>query len=397
MNRPHRFRRTMVSPASQAGFTLVELMIAVTVSLVMMTSLVALLVNVNSNNSEMERVNNQIENGRFAIQILRDDIMQAGFWGPHTPLFEDREATGAATDIPAAVPDPCLTPSDWSEAHKVALTGIPIQGSTAAPGTCGSVVTSQKADTDVLVVRRADSCVPGEANCDAFTDGKLYFQASLCPTELAAGTRFRIDSVAANLNLLTGACAGTLAPLRKFISNMYWIRDFATTPGDGIPTLVRSQLDLASGALAQQPAVALIEGIDGFNVEFGVDDTVTRCSLNSAVDYTQAPTLIDPASCAVNTEASRNTLPTRRGDGTPDGNFVRCTAGTPCTVAQLMNTVAVKLYVLARSREVTAGYTDTKTYSLGTVTRGPFNDGFKRHVFSTTVRLINVSGRRETP
>jgi type IV pilus assembly protein PilW len=28
---------------------------------------------------------------------------------------------------------------------------------------------------------------------------------------------------------------------------------------------------------------------------------------------------------------------------------------------------------------------------------GPFNDSFKRHVFSTTVRLVNPAGRRETP
>ncbi len=43
------------------------------------------------------------------------------------------------------------------------------------------------------------------------------------------------------------------------------------------------------------------------------------------------------------------------------------------------------------------GYTDTRTYQLGGATLGPFNDRFQRKVFSTTVRLANVSGRRETP
>lgn len=140
-----------------------------------------------------------------------------------------------------------------------------------------------------------------------------------------------------------------------------------------------------------------IEGIEGFNVELGVDGTVTRCNLNSAVNYTQAPIMIDPGTCVASTTAAMNTLPINRGDGIPDGDFIRCTAGSPCTAAQLMNTVAAKLYVLARSRNRTPGHTDTKTYNLGSVTLGPFNDGYKRHVFSTTVRLVNVAGRRETP
>jgi type IV pilus assembly protein PilW len=63
----------------------------------------------------------------------------------------------------------------------------------------------------------------------------------------------------------------------------------------------------------------------------------------------------------------------------------------------LTNVAAVKLYVLTRANLATPGYTDTKTYTLGSTTLGPFSDSFKRHVFSTTVRLINVSGRRETP
>lgn len=72
-----------------------------------------------------------------------------------------------------------------------------------------------------------------------------------------------------------------------------------------------------------------------------------------------------------------------------------------------MNAVSVKLWVLARSREPSPGYADVKRYCVGTTnpsgscptanTIDPSNDGYKRHVFSTTVRLINVSGRRETP
>ena len=63
-----------------------------------------------------------------------------------------------------------------------------------------------------------------------------------------------------------------------------------------------------------------------------------------------------------------------------------------------MNVTSVRIYVLARSRERSPNYTDSKTYTLGSAGNvGPFNDNFKRHVFTTTVRLTNISGRRITP
>ena len=89
--------------------------------------------------------------------------------------------------------------------------------------------------------------------------------------------------------------------------------------------------------------------------------------------------------------------PTNRGDGYPDGLYVHCTAAAPCTPFQFMNTVAVKIYVLARGDSPSPSYVDTKTYQLGSTTMGPFNDRYKRHLFTQTIRLTNVSGRRETP
>jgi type IV pilus assembly protein PilW len=170
------------------------------------------------------------------------------------------------------------------------------------------------------------------------------------------------------------------------VAYIYYVRDFAVAAGDGIPTLVRSEFNLGPGGLEHQPPVPLIEGVDGLWVELGVDDvSITGEPVNNAV----AVAWEDPET----KRRARN-----RGDGIPDGNFVRCTDAGPCTLNQLMNVTAVKVYVLARSREATRGYTDTKTYSVGAAGVIPaFNDGFKRHVYSTTVRLPNVSGRRIRP
>jgi type IV pilus assembly protein PilW len=64
--------------------------------------------------------------------------------------------------------------------------------------------------------------------------------------------------------------------------------------------------------------------------------------------------------------------------------------------------MTAKVHLLSRSTEASPGYTDTKTYPLGLqaddtqLVVGPFNDGFKRHAYTRTIRMNNPAGRRET-
>ena len=137
------------------------------------------------------------------------------------------------------------------------------------------------------------------------------------------------------------------------------MRNYSVTAGDGIPTLMRSQFTSA----AFQPADALIEGIQGFRVELGLD---TVSDSGGAVTFTTAITWADPTNLK---------SPTNRGDGIPD-TYVHCTVATPCTADQLMNAVAAKIYVLVRSESPTPGYTDTKSYCLAsTLCDGGRQDG----------------------
>lgn len=344
------------------GLSLIELMIAITLGMLVVAALLALFLNVSRTNNEMAKMNRQIENGRFAVQLLQDDIVHAGFWGDFIPQFEDRNVS-APGDVPDAIPDPCKAPGTWIAADRNNLIGIPVQ---ASAGSC-TVVTNQQANTDVFVVRHA------EPSTGAACGGEVCFQASQCGAEINATpsqgyilatsghTLHKKNCTPAVLPITSGATAVT----RKFISNIYYVRDFSVTAGDGIPTLMRSEF--AGGA--HQAAQPLIDGIEGFRVEYGIDNVGKN---SAAVSYTAG---------AVN-----------RGDGVPD-IFVSAPS-----FAQLTNVVAVRIHVLARSTETSPGYTDTKTYAMGSAgSMGPFNDSFKRHVFTTTVRLVNPSGRRETP
>lgn len=445
-----RTLNTRVRGARSRGFSLIELMIAIAVGMVVVAALLALYLNVTRTNNEMAKTNRQIENGRFAIQLLQDDIVHAGFWGSFVPQFDDLTAVNPPLDAPTALPDPCLTygAATWTNAYLASLIGIPVQGSA---GTCA--LTSQQANTDVLVVRRAMNCVAGVGNCEADVAGKLYFQSTQCEKEVSAtaqggtSTSITLDASASSttdfyqgavIRIISGTGAGqsrtitayngtskaatvntawatvpdnssiyafgfgyvlgtngfiyhkrdctTAANKRKFVSDIYYIRNYST-PGDGIPTLVKSSFDVSGGTLGQQAEQPLIEGIEGFRVMYGID---SLGKTGAAENYLAAVAWADP---------TNKVTPTNRGDGIPEGAYVNaanvtCTSAINCNAA---NVVSVRIYVLARSLETTPGYTDTKTYQLGDLTMGPYNDGYKRHVFSTTVRLVNPAGRRDTP
>jgi type IV pilus assembly protein PilW len=394
------------------GFTLVELMVALAISMVIVLALITLLINVNRNNSELTRTNRLIENGRFALQLLDADMSHGGFWGGFVPKFDDLGVSGPSTDVPKGVPDPCLAYAAWDADYKTQLIGIPLQvyeidNPVPSPtlSVCASKVVSPKAGTDVLFVRHADqsdpaaggtdSCVLGAGGCP--TANEVYFQYSNCnpvapDTEpsgpvLSAGT-------AATFPLRKRACGTSLEPVRKLVSNMYYVRDYAVTAGDGIPTLMRANFSNS----AFQSAQPLIEGIEGFRVELGIDNVSDNGSTLTTAVFDTDPASANAGQAATIVWANPKVLnsPTNRGDGNPD-SYVRCTTGAPCSAFQLMNVVSAKVYVLARSLEKSAGHTDTKTYNLGGTTMGPFNDGYKRHLFTQTIRLTNVSMRRETP
>lgn len=390
--RRHAFSRSV----HQLGFSLIELMISIVIGLLIVMALVTVLINVNRTNGEMGKTNRLIESGRYAMQLLENDIEHAGFWSGYVPQFDDLVVTTVPTDYPAAVPDPCLAFSTpWTAAQKNALVGIAVQGyeiPAAVPSptlsVCASKVLSPKASTDVLFVRHTEQCTPGSGACAALKENALYFQVARCGTVTPVPAYALEKYVAANaatLFPLQNRDCTTTADLRKFNSTLYYIRDYAVTSGDGIPTLMRSTFDVTGTTPEHKDAEVLIDGIEGFRVEYGVDsisDSGAAVNFGAVIAWANA---------------NNKTSPTNRGDGVPDGAYVRCTTATPCTAAKLANVVAVKIYILARSDVATTGYTDDKTYALGSTTLGPFNDGFKRHLFSQTMRLTNVAARRETP
>lgn len=341
--------------SAQKGLSLVELLISIALGLVILTALIALYGNVSRTNSEMAKTNQLIENGRFGIQLMRDDVAHAGYW--------DAIDTPAA----AAIPDPCLAFAGWPadaaalQAYKDNLLGIPVHSYADASTLAACGVTGLVAKSDVLIVRHANTCAAG-AGCEGGSDTGPHIQISGCRNEAPPEPAYLLETPAVlgarSPPIRLKGCA-TEAPRRKMVVNIYYV-----ALSGGVPALMR--VAFANGAFTTpQP---LIDGIEGFQVEFGLDNLGSNGLPISA---------------------------TNPGDGNADA-YVSCVAAG-CSLAELANVVAIKLHVLARNLETTAGYVDSKSYTLGPLAVAAANDGYKRHVFSTTVRLVNPSSRRESP
>lgn len=341
------------------GFSLVELMIGVALSLMIVAGLITVLVNNVQARKEVERTSRQIESGRYAIDFMSSNLRQAGFFGE----FDPSQLTS-----PGAIPAACSTAAaDVRSAMAFHVHGY--RDATAA--TAGlSCLTDLKANSDVVVVRRASTCVAGTGGCDALTSGAFwYVQASLCnPTignaELAGAVSdyYALDTDTANLTkhkrtCTTSGCDCTtpaLADIRRYLAHIYYVAN-NNVGSDGVPTLKRAELD-ANGFTTIVP---LVEGIEVLRVEYGIDTNADGIP----EDYTATPDTYVCAGCTV--------------------------------VSNWRNTVSVKVFVLARNTESSSGYTDTKSYTLGSAAALPsFGDHYRRHVYGATVKLVNVTGRR---
>lgn len=355
----------------ESGFSLAELMIAVTIGLLILAGLSGVFSTTSKSRGEVERANRQVENGRYAMQVLTEDLKLAGYFGELDP-------SGVSTVV--AKPDACLT----AVADLRSVMALHVQGydnGDAAP----SCLPDVRSGTDIIVIRRASTCIAGTSGCDTATAGRPYFQTTLCypPDVPGASTTpnpelatpdtnddFVIGTDPNALPMRRRACdPDDRAPVRRFITHIYFIAN-NNTSGDGIPTLKRAELGGNEGSSAFT-IVPLVEGIENLQFEYGIDtDASGTPNGGSPNAYTAAP-----------------------------DSFNTC-VGEAC-VDNWRSVVSVKVHLLARNTEKTPGYTDTKTYTLGLnaigaeETLGPFNDGYKRHVYQSSVRLNNPAGRRE--
>jgi len=335
----------MKTPRKQDGFSLVELMIGVALGLIVMAALTSFFVKSSQNRREIDRAGQQIENGRYAVSALRHEVHLSGF-------FAEMTTAGVTWQMP----DPCTATGAMGFQVSPLQIPVPIFGY-ADGATMPACVTDIMAGTDVLVIHRFNTEMTLLAS--ASNNNTPYVQLSRCATDSTSTPWvMAVGSSAGSFTVKNTACSAA-NDLYRYRTEIFYIRTWSAAVGDGIPTLVKIDLDWDKSAVTSLNVLPLVEGIENMRVEYGVDND---------------------------------------GDGAPD-EYRRCdTTLTPCTAAQWAAVTAVRIYVLARNLETTTGYTDTKTYDMGsgaTRTVGPFNDAIKRHVYAAMVTLPNRAGPKE--
>jgi len=244
------------------------------------------------------------------------------------------------------LPDPCLTAiGDLQSALPIAIQGY--SQSAASPLACLNGA-NFKGGTDVLVIRRALTEIVAPAALDPT---RPYIQTM--------GTQFKFANGSNDALFSLTTKTGSSAPIHPYTVHIYFVSPCArpaagndcTGAGDdgGFPRPTLKRMELTNAGWV---TTTLVEGIDHVTYEYGIDTN---------------------------------------NDGSPN-----VYTATPATASDWSNVVTVRMHLLARNTRESGGHTDEKTYNLGPVVLGPFNDQFRRHVYSELIRLMNVSGRRET-
>ena len=286
----------------------------------------------------LSQAGEQIENGRYALKVIGEDLEHAGFFG----LLDIAETH---PKLPAAQPDPCVagTPvlQNYADSFRFPITNH-----------CGITLNSKLANTNNLVLLRAGTKPANTAT------GDTYIQTTPNDYIIGKGSNFIGNKGTPSSFLLTRPPDNTPAIIRNYSVRIYYLRSYSQTSGDNIPTLMRK---IPSDNMSD--AQAIIEGIENMQIQYGLDGSLTSNCNNT-------PTL---------------------GDGSPDGYY----PATSLTCwKDWSNIVAVRIFLLSRSLKSDPAYTDTKSYNLGNVTVTP-GGNYRRRVFTQTIRLANIVGIRE--
>jgi len=313
-----------------SGFTIVEILVAITIGII----LTGFLVSIFNNNKKAYNSNNRMielnSNIRFAMAIIRDDLINAGYYGGLT----SRDTITARSNFSNSLCNDSTNNIQFSTS-----TNYPIWGYQAASDPEIGCLSGVTAGTDYISIRG----VRGSATPDGSLEGdSVYVRAGKTTGEFVAdGLGSSIPS-STNMNW-------------KYYSHIYYICQ---------NRLLRQALVYDSGSNSSVWETHVLVGpeLDG-TCDSGDSHT------NSGIENMQFSYGID------NDE---------------DGVVDYFTDATNITTNALWNNVVeVKIFLLARSAQDLA-YTDSKTYTIDSISITPTEKNFHRKVFSSTVFLRNT-------
>lgn len=358
----------------QSGMGLVEVLVAMSLSLVVIGAVVQLFLGSKESYRIQEALSRIQENGRYAMRTLAADVRQARYLGQLYSYWDVSEASGA-TALPAAVSGECftkatqtyrwLTPFSTAVNHDASastpdVTAPSLSGANDGIGIFSDCVSSAnlQANTDVLSLHFADSKTVDAAS--------LVANGTYVKSDINHAVVFRCSSAGAGC-APGGSWDSATVSIAPLIAEVFWVRE-CTEPGvDGacgtsddldqpnFPALVRTRLE-SSGSVSTD---VIAEGVINMQIQYGADPN------NSGF-----ATIIQDANDIGSVATAANW---------PAWHRVR----------------SVRIWLLVRSAVREPGYAGPTAFDMGDHTGGSAiaaAAGHRHQVFTSTIALRNYAG-----
>lgn len=285
-----RSRPTPVTHLSQRGLSLVELMVALLISLILTAGIIQIFLGSSQTYRLQEHLSRTQENGRFAMEVMTDAVRMAGYFGCAIPR----------TLHSIANPPPPGFTLEAGSAHRGQLRALEGVDDAPAGTTVGGLPVV--AGTDVLTIRGGSRPIrPLTQRKDAGEEARLNGNPGnwavgdlLIISDCASVDLFRISGITAGNPVmvsheLTHNNRNTLSRtygannLQADLMALQTITFFLNRPAAGAPPSLWRQIN-------ETAPEELVEGVEDMQILYGIDtngDGVTNITLTGTQVATQ--------------------------------------------------------------------------------------------------------------
>lgn len=330
-------------PRGSRGVSLIELLVAMTISLILLGGALTVYMKGRDTFSTMETTARLQETARYALSVIEQDMRMAGYLGLMSRPDLVTNLAGPLTDATGGPKALAGCADDWATTLAPAIGGWDQSDAYGLNINCPPFNDKWKATTDGLIVRRASADrIPQNA-----ADLKAFANRVLIGTSRTAGQVFvgdALGTIPAGYATSDPVGAPPLAETRQLLVHAYYVSE-DSSEGTGFPSLRRKRL--VAGPAVQDEEV--VPGVEDLQVQYGVDTDEDR----NADRYVNAIDL-DPADVVV----------------------------------------AARLWIRVRARERDVAWNDTTNYTYANQNDSAAADDrqFRRVVISKTFQLRNVRG-----
>jgi len=328
------------------GFSIVEMMVAMVISLILMAGIAQIFLSSRQSFTIQNTLGRQQENGRYASNIIAQDLRRTGYWGGNA------DVTGVTgTESPVAPAATCNTGDNtWARMIDRRIFGLN-HTETAPLAAYGCINDGNgHSSRDVLVMRFASPWLvfptPTTNQRPLQNNSTLYIRSSLTISDQAGRIFKGSDNSDSDNDMNDGAAAPPSERTSDLMARAYYIGPSGQTcNGIAVPSLFREELDNNG----QPAAVEVAYGVDNLQIRYGLDTN---------------------------------------GDDSVDIYLDAGTSGLD-EDSEWEQVIAVRYWLLTRSECPETGYTNGSTYTMGDHDYTPA-DGFRRQLYQSTVKLRNI-------